>query len=88
MIETYYEYLDGGVAWVSTTERKLIRKFYKLADKYPDKVFVLRRPEINDGMLYGKFPTAFLKLSPPKSLDWTPEQRQAQIDRMKRSDPQ
>lgn len=86
MIETYFEYSDGGVAWVSTTERKLIRKFYKLAEKYPEKVAVLRRPEINDGMLYGKFPTAFLKLAAPKSMNWTPEQRQAQIDRMKGRD--
>lgn len=84
MIETYYEYTDTGTAWLTTSERKLIHRFYKLADQYPDRVFVLRRPEVNDGMLYGKFPVNFLKLSPPKSINWTPEQRQAQINRMKK----
>ena len=58
-------------------------KFLKLAAEHPDKVVVKIRPEDNDGAVIIKIPVSFVKISPPRRVSMTDDQRAALADRMR-----
>lgn len=83
-METCCNYTSDTM-YVSTDERWLINRILRFADKHPDKVTVIRMPENNDGCLYCKMPSNWLKITPPVKRELTDEQRTELAERLKNS---
>jgi len=82
--ETCFDYLDvDDHAVFSTSERKWITRIMKLKEKYPDHVDIRCDPEENYGELVAYVPKNWFKLSPPRQLNYTDEQREALMERMR-----
>lgn len=73
-METTLSYLDN-TAFFSSDERRWINRIHKLKEQFPDQVEILCEPETNDGCIYCKIPAAWMKLTPPRALFMTEEQR-------------
>ena len=69
--------------WVSSDQQKMINRVRKLAEAYPDQVTVLNQPEQNDGCIYAKMPADWLKLSPPRKIEMTDQQKAELAERLK-----
>lgn len=82
-METCCEYLDDKVMWVSSDQQKMINKVRKLAEQFPTQVNIKCQPEQNDGCIYATMPADWLKLTPPRHIEMTDEQRKAASERMK-----
>ena len=82
-METALEYLDDKIMLVSSDQQKIINKVRKLAEAYPDKVTIKRQPEQNDGCIYATMPAEWLKLSPPKQIEMSDEQKAEVAERLK-----
>ena len=67
-METCCEYTDS-VMWVSTDERRMITRMMKLIAEHPDETEIIKRPEENDGCLYCKVPSTWLKIAPPVKMN-------------------
>ena len=83
-IETAVSYDERKIAFFSSDEKKWINKMRKLAEQYPDECQITVQPENNDGCINAKFPAKWLKVSVPRSVNMTEEQRQAAAERMRR----
>lgn len=81
-METACGYLDDKVMWVSTDEKRMINRLLKIADEHRDEVEILAIPEENDGCLYLKCPADWLKITPPRHLNLTDDQRVARLARL------
>lgn len=75
-METCCEYTDS-VMWVSTDERRMITRMMKLIAEHPDETEIIKRPEENDGCLYCKVPSTWLKIAPPVKREMSEKQRAA-----------
>ena len=73
-METCFEYIDKEDAYFSSDERKWITRIRKLAEKFPDKVVILKQPEENDGCIYARLPQNFMKIAPKRAVNFTDEQ--------------
>ena len=82
-METCCEYTDS-VMWVSTDERRMITRMMKLIAEHPDETEIIKHPEENDGCLYCKVPSTWLKIAPPVKREMTDEQRAAASQRMQK----
>lgn len=81
--ETCVEYLDVDQhATFCSAERKWINKILKLKESHPDKVDIRFYPENNDGNIVAHIPKSWLKISPPRQVNYTEEQRAAAAERM------
>lgn len=80
-METCFEYIDKEDAYFSSDERKWIARIRKLAEKFPDRVTILKQPEENDGCIYARLPQNFMKIAPKTRLNLTDEQRAALRER-------
>lgn len=86
MNETAFDYLScDNHATFSTTEPKWIRKITTLSKTNPDEVQIIYTPEQNNGALYAHIPKSWLKVSPPKKMSLTDEQRAAAAERLSKS---
>ena len=84
--ETCFEYLDvDNIATVGSSERRWINKIIRLHEQRPDEVKIVRMPEDNDGYILAHVPKSWVKLSPPKQVNLTDEQRAARAERLKNS---
>ena len=83
-IETAVSYDERKIAFFSSDEKKWINKMRKLAEQHPDECQIIVQPENNDGCINAKFPAKWLKVSVPRSVNMTKEQRQAAAERMRR----
>lgn len=63
---------DEKMATLTLSQRRLISRVKRLADRYPDQCQILA--ENKDGSLYAHIPVGWIKINPPKEL--TEEQRQ------------
>ena len=82
--ETCIEYVDiDKYATFCSSERKWINKIYKLKDKYPNEVHIEVSEEDNDGMIIAHVPKSWMKVSPPKKVNYTEEQKAALAERMR-----
>lgn len=82
--ETCIEYIDiDKHATFCSSERKWINKIYKLKEKYPNEVHIEVSEEDNDGMIVASVPKSWMKISPPKKVNYTEEQRAAMAERMR-----
>lgn len=70
-------------AFLSTDERWLITRIGRLAEKHPDSVNIIRQPNQNDGCLYCEIPSKWVKITPPKTIELTDEQRAERAERMR-----
>ena len=81
-IETSCTYTDETM-WVSTDEKWLINRIRRLAEKNPGQVTVIREPEENDGCLYCRLPSNWLRIQPPVKREYSSEERAAAAERMR-----
>jgi hypothetical protein len=66
-----------------SSETKWINKIRKLKEQYPDDVEITVQPEDNQGMILAHIPKSWFKISPPRKVNYTEEQRAAMAERMK-----
>lgn len=69
--------------FLSTDERWLINRIMRFMDNHPSSVQIIKRPEENDGCLYCKIPSNWLKITPPAKREQTPEQKAAAAERLR-----
>ena len=74
--------------WVSTDERRMITRMMKLIAEHPDETEIIKRPEENDGCLYCKVPSTWLKIAPPVKREISDEQKAAASQRMQKLNEQ
>ena len=86
-METCCEYTDS-VTWVLTDERRMITRMMKLIAEHPDETEIIKRPEENDGCLYCKVPSTWLKIAPPVKREMSDEQKAAASQRMQKLNEQ
>lgn len=73
----------GEYAYFSSDELRWKNRILKMAEKYPDYVTVLRRPEVNDGCIYVKLPARWMEIRPKCKAELTDEEKSSLIERMK-----
>ena len=73
---------DKNTATFCSNEQKWINKIYKLAEKHQNEVQIMKKPEDNNGYILVHVPKSWMKLSPPKQVNYTDEQRAALAERM------
>ena len=84
IIETALDYYgDEKTAYFSSSENKWIKKVMELKEKYPEEVKIKIYPEDNDGCLCAVFPKTWFRISPPKKMELTEEDRLARRGRAK-----
>lgn len=68
----------------SSSEKKWINRIIKLQDKFPQSVEIIHTPEDNHGVLYAKLPESWFKISPPRQVHFTDEEKMAIAERLRR----
>lgn len=82
--ETALGYLNvDDYAVFCSSETKWINKILKLHESHPNDVDIREYPEDNQGMILAHVPKNWFKLSPPRKVNYTNEQREAAAERMK-----
>ena len=81
-METCCNY-TGVTMFVSTDERWLINRIMRFTEKHPGAVTIIKEPQGNNGCLYCKMPSNWLKITPPVKRELTDEQRAAAAERFK-----
>ena len=84
-MDTSISYTDRDFAYFSSDEQKWHRRIRSLKTQYPDQVSIEYEPEQNDGCICAKIPVSWFKISPPRRLDLTEEQRQERAERMRKA---
>ena len=69
-------------ATVSSSELKQINKIKKLHEANPEEVEIVIAPEDNYGVIVARMPKSYIKISPPRKVNYTDEQRVAMAERM------
>ena len=80
-METVINYCALDAAYVSSDEPRWKRRILKLAEKHPDDVMIIRKPEVNDGCIYAKIPVHWIRINPPRQV--SPAARDAGADRLR-----
>jgi hypothetical protein len=81
--DTCFSYTnEDDCAYFSSSETKWINKILKLKEEHPDKVKIVYRPEDNHGTVYAHIPKSWIKISPPRQVNYTDEQRAAMAERL------
>lgn len=81
--ETCINYVaEDDTATFCSSEQKWINKIIKLHGQHPDEVEIIYLPEDNYGMLYAEIPKKWLKVSPPRQVNYTDEQKAAMAERL------
>ena len=75
----------GETAFFSSDEKRWINKIEKLAKEYPDEVAIIRHAKENDGCVYAKIPSSYMRIQPKKRVDLTDEERRMIRDRLTKS---
>lgn len=84
--ETAFEYIScQNYANFCTSEPKWIRKITELAQSHPEEVQITIHPEKNSGMLCAHLPKSWFRISPPKKMTLTDEQRAAAAERLSKA---
>lgn len=81
--ETCITYVgEDKTAIFCSSERKWINKILKLHEQRPNEINIIYRPEDNFGMLYAEIPKNFIKISPPRQVNYTDEQKSVMAERL------
>ena len=82
--ETAFDYVDVDVtATFCSSERRWINKMIKLSESFPDEVQIKYMPEDNDGVILVHLPKNWLKISPPKKVNLSEEEREKRAERFR-----
>lgn len=82
--ETVFEYTNEKKhATISSNEQKWINKINKLSEQRTGEVEIVRSAEDNHGYILAHVPKSWMKLSPPRTVNYTDEQKAALAERMK-----
>lgn len=82
--ETCIDYITtDDYATFCSNEKRWINKINKLSAKYPSEVQINYTPEQNQGMICAQVPKSWLKVSPPRKINLTEEQRAAAAERLR-----
>jgi len=73
---------EDAAMHVSTDDRKWVTRMRKLAEAHPDAVRIIAEPETNGGYFTLDIPKCWLRISPPKKLDLSDEQRAEIAERL------
>ena len=82
-METCFNYC-GEQGYFCSDERKWVTKVRKLKERFPDEVRIIAEPEDNDGCIYAELPTEWLRVQPPKKMNYTDEQKRRMVERLNR----
>ena len=81
--ETVFECTgEFSYASITSNEQKWINKIKKYAEQRPDEVQLVSTPEDNYGYILARVPKTWMKLSPPRTVNYTDEQKAALAERM------
>lgn len=81
--ETVFECTNEKIyATISSNEQKWINKVRSYAEQKPEDVQIICAPENNQGYILAHVPKTWMKLSPPRAVNYTDEQRAALAERM------
>ncbi len=69
-------------ATVSSSELKQINKIKKLHEANPEEIEIVIAPEDNYGVIVARMPKSYIKISPPRKVNYTEEQRVAMAERL------
>lgn len=81
-METCCEYTDKTL-FVSSDHQKWINRIRKLSEQYPNDVTIKNRPEENDGCICATMPSEWLRISPPRKVDLSEEQKAELSERLR-----
>ncbi|MBR3000379.1 MAG: hypothetical protein IKF39_05205 [Oscillospiraceae bacterium] len=82
--ENAIEWLDSrDKATVTLHGGRLKNRVLRLAEEYPDDVEIRREPDENGGFLVAKIPVKWVKITPPRRLELTDEQKEELRERLK-----
>lgn len=86
MNETAFDYLTcDPYGTFSTSEPKWIRKITALSKTHPEEVQITHYPTENNEVLDARIPKSWFKISPPKKMSLTEEQRAAAAERLSKA---
>lgn len=81
--ENAIEWLDSrDKATVTLHGGRLKNRVLRLAEEYPEEVEIRREPDENGGFLVAKIPVKWVKITPPRKLELTDEQKEALAERL------
>lgn len=79
--ETCFDHQFGAAyATLSSAEYPVVNRMKKLAEKHPDEVKIVA--ENKDGSICVHVPWKWVKISPPRQLNLTDEQRAERVARL------
>lgn len=90
MADTTWGENENAIEWLDTQQKatvtlhggRLKNRVLRLAEEYPDEVEVRREPEGNGGFLVAKIPAKWVKITPPRRLELTDEQKEELMARL------
>ena len=81
--ENAIEWLDSrDKATVTLHGGRLKNRVLRLAEEYPEEVEIRREPDENGGFLVAKIPVKWVKITPPRRLELTDEQKEELRERL------
>ena len=81
-IETAINYLgDNETAYFSSNEKKWVKRIFELKEKYDQEVTIRVMPKDNDGCICACVPKSWFKISPPRKIELSDEERQRRTER-------
>lgn len=82
-METCINYCEPGFAFISSDERKWINRIRKLHAEHPGEVFIIKQPEINEGFIYAKFPQKWARVTPPRKISISDDDRARRAEQLR-----
>ena len=90
MADTTWGENENAIEWLDTQQKatvtlhggRLKNRVMKLAEEYPDEVEIRREPDENGGFLVAKIPAKWVKITPPRRLELTDEQKEELRERL------
>ena len=90
MADTTWGENENAIEWLDTRQKatvtlhgaRLKNRVLRLAEEYPDEVEIRREPDENGGFLVAKIPAKWVKITPPRRLELTDEQKEALAERL------
>ena len=84
MADTTWGENENAIEWLDTNPKatvtlhggRLKNRVMKLAEEYQDEVEIRREPDENGGFLVAKIPAKWVKITPPRRLELTDEQKE------------
>ena len=73
---------ESDYATVCSSEQKWINKIKKLHEERPEEVDIRYWPEDNGGVIVAHVPKTWMKLGPPRQVNYTDEQKAAMAERL------